>query len=353
MNTEKSSRIAVIIPCFKVKKHILKVIESIGPEVSAIYIVDDCCPEESGRYVEKNCTDMRVKILCLKKNSGVGAATVAGFQQAACDGYDILIKVDGDDQMDTSMISAVIRPIVEGEADYTKGNRFITPRSLKKMPFIRLVGNGILSFFAKVSSGYWNLMDPTNGFIAIHAKVFQMLESDVIERRYFFESDMLYRLHLINAVVVDVPMKAIYGEEESNLKIGSVIFPFLRKHISRILKRIIYEYFVREFNVGSAQILSGLSCLIFSLCYGGFFWLTGIYQGHANQPGVVVITAVSLILGFQLLLSALNFDISKKQNLPLHLLPMNIGFKTLSQHTDYKILTPSVRKDTDIVSHVH
>lgn len=340
------AKIAVIIPCYKVRKHIVKVVKGIGPEVTGIYVVDDACPEDSGRFLAQNCRDPRLKIIYQDCNSGVGGATLRGFSQATQDGYDILVKLDGDGQMDSNLISCLTEPVCVGEADYAKGNRFFSPRTLKKMPKIRLFGNGVLSFVTKVSSGYWNIMDPTNGFIAIHARAFRLLDHAQIERRYFFESDMLYRLHLLNAVVVDVPMNAIYEDEVSSLKISQIIGQFMINHLNRFFKRITYEYFVREINIGSTQIVAGTFSLVFALIYGGYFWISGIREGHANQPGVIVISAVALILGIQFLLSALNFDISRRQAFPIHLLPeKGIRHQKLSSSPDHK--SPGALASTD------
>ena len=138
----------------------------------------------------------------------------------------VVVKVDGDGQMDPRLIPSFVYPILRGEADYTKGNRFFDLESVRTMPRFRLLGNAILSFMTKLSSGYWNLFDPTNGFTAIHTDVARHLPFDKISRRYFFETDILFRLNTLRAVVVDVPMEAKYGDEVSNLKISKIVLEF-------------------------------------------------------------------------------------------------------------------------------
>ena len=184
------SRIAVVIPCYKVKKHVLEVIASIGNEVWRIYIVDDACPEGSGRHVEAHCLDQRVRVVYHECNQGVGGAVMTGYRAAIADGAEVIVKVDGDGQMDASLIPNFIEPILAGEADYTKGNRFFDLEEIRAMPKVRLFGNAVLSLMTKLSSGYWDLFDPTNGYTAIHAEVARHLPFGKISQRYFFETDI-------------------------------------------------------------------------------------------------------------------------------------------------------------------
>src|SRR5690606_39267104 len=184
-----STTVAVVIPCFRVRKHRPTLLPQIGPEVSRIYVVDDCCPEHSGTSVLESCTDPRVQVLFHKENRGVGAAVLTGYQKAIQDGHDVIVKIDGDGQMDPALIPNFIEPIIQGQADYTKGNRFFNLENLESMPTIRLFGNAILSLLTKLSSGYWSLFDPTNGYTAIHSEVARLLPLDKISQRYYFETD--------------------------------------------------------------------------------------------------------------------------------------------------------------------
>mgnify|MGYP002040991694 FL=1 len=194
-------RIAVVIPCYKVTQHVLGVIADIGPEVERIYAVDDACPEGSGRFVEQHNHDPRVRVLYNPENRGVGGAVVTGYKAAMSEGIDIVVKIDGDGQMDPRLLPLFVRPLQRGQADYSKGNRFYRPESVQGMPPIRLFGNAVLSFLTKLSCGYWNVMDPTNGYTAVRTCVLAELPLDKLERRYFFETDMLFRLNTVRAVV--------------------------------------------------------------------------------------------------------------------------------------------------------
>ncbi len=138
-----------------------------------------------------------------------------------------IVKIDGDGQMDPKLLKRFVLPILKGQADYTKGNRFYNLDNIDRMPGIRLFGNAVLSFMTKLSTGYWDTFDPTNGYTAIHSKIAEQLPFDKISSRYFFESDILFRLNTLRAVVFDIPMETLYGDEKSNLKITKILNDFL------------------------------------------------------------------------------------------------------------------------------
>lgn len=318
MKFQSNIKIAVVIPCFKVKKHIDGVLIAIGPEVSKIYVVDDCCPEATGEYVRKNSSDSRVQVLHHEFNTGVGGAVITGYQQAVIDNMEIIVKIDGDGQMDPALLSILVLPIISGNADYAKGNRFFDIESVKKMPFVRLIGNAGLSFMSKLSTGYWNLFDPTNGYTAIHVNLLRHLSVGKISKRYFFETDILFRLNLLGAVVVDVPMCAIYGDEKSNLKISKSLFEFFYKHIINFFKRIFYNYFLRDVSIASIELITGLPLIIFGLLYGLFQWHKHSTIGIETPAGTIMLSAFTMLVGLQLVLSFLSYDISSVPKFAKH-----------------------------------
>ena len=307
-------RIAVAIPCYKVTQHVLGVIAAIGPEVHAIYAVDDACPDHSGNFIQTHNQDPRVKVLFNPENRGVGGAIITAYKAAIADGMDIVVKIDGDGQMNPALLPKFIRPLLRGEADYTKGNRFFRPESVQAMPPVRLFGNAVLSFMTKLSCGYWNLMDPTNGYTAARTCVLAELPLDKLEQRYFFETDMLFRLNTVRAVVKDVPMDAVYADEESHLKIGKVLPEFLRKHASRLWRRYVYSYLVRDFNVGSVYSLVGLALLAFGLLFGLYGWINGVQHAAPATSGTVMLAALPVIIGIQCWIAFLHHDVS---NVPI------------------------------------
>ncbi len=309
--------VAVVIPCFRVTQHVLDVIARIGPEVGRIYAVDDACPDHSGQFIADHVSDPRVIVVFREKNGGVGAATMSGYEAALADGADVIVKVDGDGQMDPALIERFVHPIAIGRCDYTKGNRFFDLRGVEQMPKMRLFGNAVLSFATKFSTGYWNVFDPTNGYTAIHARVARHLAMDKISQRYFFETDMLFRLNIIRAVVQDVPMHARYADEVSHLRIGRILPEFLGKHASNLLKRVFYNYFLRDMSVASFELMGGTALLAFGLLFGAKAWLRSAQYHDIASSGTVMLAALPVLIGIQLLLAFLNFDIASTPRAPL------------------------------------
>ena len=303
----------VVIPCFKVKEYIVSVINQIGDGVDKILVVDDKCPEKTGDHVLSTIKDPRVQVIFHDKNMGVGAAAKTGFRVALDEGAEIIVKLDGDGQMDPKLIPQLIYPIQNKKSDYVKGNRFYDLEAIRVMPFLRLFGNSLLSLINKLVTGYWNIMDPTNGYFAIHRKALSLLPLKKIANRYFFESDMLFRLRIVNAVVYDLPMKAKYGKEKSSLRISKVIFNFSHKYVIRFIKRIIYMYYLYDFNLASISTAIGAGFLCFGVVFGIIKWVQSFETGTFASCGTVMLTALPVILGFQLLIFSINFDV---QNIP-------------------------------------
>jgi glycosyltransferase involved in cell wall biosynthesis len=309
--------IAIVIPCYKVSAHICDLIRIVGDEVGVIFVIDDCCPEKSGALVERNCKDPRVQVIYHKVNQGVGGAVLTGYQAAIREGAAVIVKLDGDGQMDPALIPAFTAPILSGEADYTKGNRFFEIESVRQMPLIRIIGNIGLSFLTKLSSGYWNLFDPTNGYTAISAKVAERLPVDKISQRYFFESDMLFRLNTMRAVVMDIPMDAKYEDEQSNLKVSRELPHFLFKNLRNLGKRIAYNYFIRNFNYATLGLLFGLPMLGFGVIFGAINWIEQSHQGTLASAGTVMLAALPMLMGIQLILSFFNYDMASVPTTPI------------------------------------
>ncbi len=304
----KANVVAAVIPCYREKAHILAVLGGIGTEVDRIYVVDDACPDKTGLYVRENCIDERVTVLTNPDNKGVGGATLTGYRQALDDGASIIVKLDGDGQMNPANIPALIAPIRNGETDYAKGNRFHSLEGVTGMPVSRIFGNFVLSFASKLSSGYWNIFDPTNGFTAIHATAAERLPLEKISEGYFFESDMLFHLGLLRAVVVDVPMHARYGAETSGIRIPKVVPEFVFKHYMNACKRIFFTYLVRETNVATAQLIFGKLLLLFGIVFGAVNWIESETTGVNASAGTVVLAALPIIIGSQLMIAFLAYD---------------------------------------------
>ena len=326
-------KVAVVIPSYKVSKHIEGVIAAIGPETSKIYVIDDCCPENSGKLVQEANLDPRIEVIFHKTNQGVGGAMITGYKRALEDNYDIIVKLDGDGQMDPKLIPFFVEPIEAGVSDYTKGNRFYDIEKVRQMPAMRLIGNSALSFINKIVSGYWSVMDPTNGYTAIHKTALSLIPLDKLSTRYFFERDMLFRLGTAKAVVVDVPMEAKYADEKSNLSIKRVLLEFPPLYISRLIKRIIYSYILRDFNLASIEFFLGLVLLWFGVIFGASSWYASSESNVAATTGTVMVASLPIIVGIQLLLSAIGYDVSNQPSIPLSV-----------KHCGRKFTTPVIKK---------
>jgi dolichol-phosphate mannosyltransferase len=313
-----NKNVAVIIPTYKVSKYIVEIIECLNNMEYMIYVVDDFCPENSGKLVEKIFYDHNnIIVIYHNENKGVGGAVLTGYSRAISDGASILVKLDGDGQMNPRLIPRLIRPIEMGFADYVKGNRFYNLEKLKNMPLNRIIGNAALSFITKMSSGYWNIYDPTNGFTALDSAVARYLPFDKISKRYFFESDMLFRLNTLRAVVQDMPMDAQYGDEKSNMKIFSIIPEFLYKNIRNTFKRIFYNYYLRDVTIGSIILPLGASMFLWGVIFGIFNWQIAISSGLNTPVGTIMISVLFIVLGMQFILAFLNEDISSVPNKPV------------------------------------
>jgi dolichol-phosphate mannosyltransferase len=310
-------KVAAIIPCYRVANHVVDVVAEALERLDHVFVVDDCCPENSGDLIASAFPDERVTVLRHTENRGVGGATITGYRAAIRAGYDVLVKIDGDGQMDLGHLPALLQPVLSAEADYTKGNRFYRKRDLKCMPFTRLLGNSILSLLNKASSGYWNVMDPTNGFTALSLTAAREIEWPKVSEGYFFECDVLFRLNIARAVVQDVPIPSRYGEENSSLSIPMAVPTFLFRHVRNFAKRFFYSYIVRDFSVGTIHSIAGAILFTFGITFGAITWVQNASRGQDTSVGTVMVATLPIILGFQLLLAALSFDIASTPTRPL------------------------------------
>ena len=310
--------IAAVIPCYRVEREIQSVLQTIPAYIKHIIAVDDASPDSTADLVSASSkNDDRITLIRHPSNQGVGGAMVTGYRKALELGAQVVVKIDGDGQMDMTHLPKLLQPLIEGKADYTKGNRFRDFNSLQQMPFIRRVGNMGLAFLAKAATGYWNMFDPTNGFNAIHADVLAQLPLDKIDRSYYFETSMLANLYLIGAVVKDVPMPARYQGEVSSLLVHRILFQFPPKLISTLLRRLLLKNFIYDFSMGSIYLLAGLPLLLFGFIFGILKWIQYASIGVPAPTGTVMIPTLSVLLGIQLLLSAIEIDLRSVPTEPL------------------------------------
>ena len=306
--------IAVVIPAYKAAAHIRDVLTHIPDWVRHIVVVDDCSPDET-REIVRQWPDPRVHLVAHEENQGVGGAVLSGYHEAVSLGADIIVKMDSDDQMDPNYMLPLISPIVKGDADYTKGNRFLHSRQLQTMPKIRFFGNIGLSFLTKLASGYWNIFDPTNGYTAIHASLIPLLSEGAIARRYFFETSMLIELGFLRAVIRDVFIPARYGNETSSLSEKQVLREFPPLLLKAFLRRLWVQYFIRDFSIVSLDLVLGAAMTAFGFIWGIWHWIYYYFQEMTTPAGTVMIAVLPIILGIQLIIQAVTLDV---QNVPAY-----------------------------------
>ncbi|MBI1406232.1 MAG: glycosyltransferase [Caulobacter sp.] len=316
-----SPAVYVVLPCFRTLDLTVEVIAAIGPEVAGIVVVDDGCPDGTGDHVQATVRDPRVVVLRHGENRGVGAATLTGFAHAFEQGAEIAVKLDGDGQMNPADIARLIRPIIQGQADATKGNRFFNPAWLEQMPADRRLANLLLSFSNKPSSGYWSMFDASNGFFALHRAVFALLPTSRLAQGYYFETDLWFRLGLVRAVVVDVPIAPRYSEaaaQASQVRLWRLGPVFVRNLLRNGFKRLVYRYLLQDFSAGTLYLTLALIFTGLGVTLGGLTWLHNALQGVVTTPGTVMLAALPVFLGLQFLFAFLAFDISAQPARPLY-----------------------------------
>ncbi len=308
--------VACVIPAYNEGRFIDQVIAGIPASIDHIIVVNDASTDDTEAVVN-GIADDRLTLVNHSENRGVGGAMATGYRRALELGVDIAVKLDGDGQMDGSDIERLVAPIESGEADYVKGVRFQDRSVIREMPFLRLIGNLGLSFLAKAASGYWNIFDPTNGFTAIERTALERLELDRLSRDFFFETDMLIKLYLIGAVVIDVPIRARYGDETSHLQPSKVLRTFPLRLLKGLCRRILWRYFIRDFTALTAFLIAGSGLFLFGLIFGLYKWYWAIVTQEATPIGTVMVATLPLILGFQLLLQAAVLDIGNVPQRPI------------------------------------
>jgi dolichol-phosphate mannosyltransferase len=309
--------IAVVIPAYQVADTIEVVLTEMPGYVRHIIVVDDASSDDTSELV-KACArrDKRIVLVRHEQNQGVGGAMLTGFKKALDLGAQVVVKIDGDHQMDSAYIPELVTPLLEGKADYAKGNRFRDFESLRHMPQVRRIGNLGLSFLTKVATGYWNCFDPTNGFFAIRAEILTELPLERIDHRYFFETSMLANLYLVGAFILDVPMPARYRGERSSLSIWRVLVEFPSKLLVTLLRRILLRYYLFDFSMVSVYLLTGIPLLLFGLIFGSVKWIQYLKLGVPAPTGTVILPTLGLILGIQILLSAIEIDMNAAPKTP-------------------------------------
>lgn len=315
--------IVAVIPAYNEAGHIAAVVARVPDFIRTVIVVDDASNDGTSDVIQDlTAEDERVILITHEKNQGVGGALVSGFERALQLNAQIVVKIDADGQMPMEHLPRLLAPLIAGQADYCKGNRFHDFQALAQMPALRRFGNTALSFLTKAAVGYWDCFDPCNGFIAIRGSVLARLPLHLVARTFFFETSMLAELYLVGAVVRDISMPARYGDEVSHLSIRRVAKEFPLKLSRCFFRRLVLKNFLYDFSMESIFLLVGLPVLLAGVLYGGVNWLRYALADVGAPTGTVVISALLVTLGFQLLLSAVSEDLRSTPKTPIDGVPL-------------------------------
>lgn len=303
--------IACIVPAYKARSTVSSVVGALLPYVDFVVVVDDGCPDRSGEAVKAEFgSDPRVAVLQRERNGGVGAAVKTGIAECLARGASIVIKVDADGQMDPANIPAMIEMLKsDAHVGFVKGNRFVDESVLSTMPKVRFFGNAVLSLLVKGASGFWNILDPTNGFIGFNAAVLSTLPWKNFDDTYFFEISILGELGLRQVSIGEITVSTIYNNGGSSLSIRRVMLEFPPKIMKLFVRRLLLHYFLFDVNVGSLYIMFGSLLVVIGAALGVAEWFATLHTGHARSAGTVMLAVLPILIGFQLLSNALLFDV--------------------------------------------
>ena len=302
-------KIGCVIPCYKGSSQTLEVVQGALRHADLVVVVDDRCPYNTGKQLQARLEhEERFSVLFNEFNAGVGASTIKGLRFLISEGCKIVVKIDADGQMNPDLIQDLIRPIKEGYCDACKGNRFSSIDHVLSMPKIRILGNLLLSFISKLSTGYWELFDPTNGFLAFQSSALRRVRLDKVDDRYFFESDLLFQCGLAQITFAQLHMESVYRGEESSLNPMREVRRFAGKHLINFFRRIFYQYFLLDFNAGSIEIILGSMSALIVFLFAVRLLLAGVLNSRLATPGESSLFAITTIIMVQMFLSFLYFD---------------------------------------------
>lgn len=329
-------RVVVVIPALDAGRWIASVLSSIPPRVARIVVVDDGSRDDTAKVVAAT-DDPRIELLQHVENRGVGAAMLTGYARALELEAEVVVKIDADGQMDPAQLPRLIAPLLEGSADYAKGNRFLQAFPPPRMPAARFVGNLGLTFLTKFASGYWNVFDPTNGYTAIHAEALRRIDPSRVASDYLFEISLLIELRRHAAVVADVAIPARYGDEESALSLTRSLVTFPPRLARGALGRFARQYLLYDFSAASLLGLLGLPLVLGGTAWGGVQWYLHASAGRFASSGTVLLSVLPIILGVYFLVQALVLDVASVPKRPLSRAgalapPLPLASETLSAY---------------------
>jgi len=308
--------IAVIVPAYNEEKLIGKVLKTIPPFVDHIVVVDDASSDRTGEVVKAHQEeDSRIIYLRHPRNEGVGGAIVTGYKWARNNEIFISVVMAGDAQMDPKDLHKLLDPVVEGEVDYSKGNRLFTGKAWRVIPKTRYLGNAVLSFLTKIASGYWHVADSQSGYGAVNLEVLKTIDLDSVYKRYGMPNDFLVKLNVYHFRVRDVPVNPIYGiGERSGIKISRVIFTLSLLLLKLFLWRLREKYIIRDFHPLVLFYLLGFVLTPIGFVFGCYLLILRILIGSVAATSALF-AAFFTISGLQSLFFAMWFDMEYNKDL--------------------------------------
>ena len=306
----KKKKISFVIPVYNEQKLILDTLRGIPKYVDRVYVVDDCSTDNTASKVEfySKKKDNRVRLISHQENQGPGQAIITGYLKSASDGYDIAVVCGGDNQMPLEQSNRLIDPLVRGEADYCKGNRFMHS-NLENMPITRIFGNSCLSFMTKIASGYWHIFDTQDGFTAISKNAIESIDWTKFWKGYGYPSDFLIQFNIYSLRVKEVPRRAIYlqGERQSQINTPKYMLKVGPMIVSGFFNRLYQKYVLRDFHPLIFFYLFGLTLLPLGLLVGAYILFYRMFFGSFTVA-TVILCALLILLGAQSLFFAFLFD---------------------------------------------
>jgi glycosyltransferase involved in cell wall biosynthesis len=305
----KGLSVCVVVPAYNEELHVAQVIRTTPAFVDHIIVVDDRSTDGTSREAHR-AADTRTEVVRHEENLGVGGAILTGHRRALDLAADVSVVMAGDAQMDPDYLPQLLDPIVEGGYGFAKANRFFSSQSYSGMPRIRIIGNIVLSFMTKFASGYWHLFDPQNGYTAVRTDVLRRLDLDSIAQRYEFENDLLINLSIADVPAVDVPIPAVYAEEQSGIKLRRVIPAISFLLVRGFFRRVMQKYVIRSFSPIALLLFSGLLLMLWSVVFGIWVLVQTLGPDEAST-GTVLLCVAPFLVAVQLLLNAMVLDIQE------------------------------------------
>jgi glycosyltransferase involved in cell wall biosynthesis len=305
--------VAVVVPAYNEEALVGSTVSGIPAFVDNIIVVDDCSKDETA--VRAQNADNRVEVIAHERNQGVGAAIVTGYRRAIAIDADVTCVMAADGQMDPDDLETLVRAIAVDETDYAKANRLFTGQAWQLIPRTRYLGNAALSFMTKIASGYWHVADSQSGYTAVNLETLKLLDLDRIYRRYGFPNDLLVHLNVFNRRVRDYPSRPIYGVgERSGIRLRHVVPKISWLLLKGFFWRMGQKYVIRDFHPLILFYMLGILLFAGGFLLGAAEVALRIY-GNPIPSATIVLVALLVISGLQLLLFAMWFDMESNKDL--------------------------------------